>query len=889
MVRAGLLFTLTFLPLLAAADESLLAHSDSLWEAGARAAALAEIDSLLAVIEASDEPHLRTELLTRRGARRIFLGDVVGAEGDLRLAGELSTAHGDSAILCSTIRWLSLAVGIQGRRAEAHSLYGDLLALARKIGDRTHEGWAHIGYASDASYDGHVDQAVAHYEQASALFRASGEVEGELWAENGLGIAYSAQGAYQRAIVCFKRTVAAAKEVNNTLIRAMALNNLGSLEYMTGDPGTAVGHFETALAIHHQLGSLRETITPATNIAHCQVALHQFHAAEEIFAEYLRTCQDHRYPDLAGIVYFERGELEVRSGHPHRAIRSYRAALAYGDTLHIKQRLQAWLGLHRALVAVDSTAAALDVLAEGLQCSRGRQQHDLEIELESELGYRLLGLGRTAQALPHAERAFDLAREMGDPMLQARVLVLLARTEEMNARPDNARAYLEQAATHWEAGRALPLDPRWRERRGAVGQEIFTSLGLAYRDPARAFDRLQAYKARTLLERMLGPGKRLAEHLDAAAKLTTLADLQEETLRSGELFLDIYLGARASLLFALTRDSCRLITLPPKDALRGPLKHYRELLSQQDSPLTAKMLVAANRTLRAKLFGEIEDLLAGNARIVIAPDGISNLIPWSALLSAPEDHGLRPCLRVPSATLLRQMRRRETSRGPMGILALAGEYSESGEELRGAIREVQELANTYRDVRTYLLPRDTLTYHAAELEQSQVIHIASHVRVDDDSPWQSAFHLPGAQLKAAEIAGLDLTAQLAVLSSCESVGGAVLSGEGVLGLSSAFLSAGTRAIVASLWPVHDRATADLMRHFYDQLARGEPVAAALRSAQEKIRRNPETAHPFYWAGFVPIGAGDVSVMLQKRRSPAPRLLAGIALLLISGAFLLCRR
>ena len=92
--------------------------------------------------------------------------------------------------------------------------------------------------------------------------------------------------------------------------------------------------------------------------------------------------------------------------------------------------------------------------------------------------------------------------------------------------------------------------------------------------------------------------------------------------------------------------------------------------------------------------------------------------------------------------------------------------------------------------------------------------------------------------------------------ACESAGGRILSGEGVLGLCGAFLSAGIPAVVATLWPVDDRTTAELMTVFYEELARGETVARSLRRAQMAIRQGHETGNPFFWAGFVLVGDGE---------------------------------
>jgi CHAT domain-containing protein len=109
-------------------------------------------------------------------------------------------------------------------------------------------------------------------------------------------------------------------------------------------------------------------------------------------------------------------------------------------------------------------------------------------------------------------------------------------------------------------------------------------------------------------------------------------------------------------------------------------------------------------------------------------------------------------------------------------------------------------------------------------------------------------------LTAAEAAQLDLQGtQLVVLSACETGSGDVLNGEGVYGLRRALVLAGAQSQLVSLWKVHDEATEKLMGEYYQRLAKGEGRAQALRSAQQVMQNHPATAHPFYWAAFVPIG------------------------------------
>jgi CHAT domain-containing protein len=143
----------------------------------------------------------------------------------------------------------------------------------------------------------------------------------------------------------------------------------------------------------------------------------------------------------------------------------------------------------------------------------------------------------------------------------------------------------------------------------------------------------------------------------------------------------------------------------------------------------------------------------------------------------------------------------------------------------------------------------------AQLTSAAFVHFATHGLVSEIRPADSSLVLAEGNgedgyLRAAEIYGLELTANLIVLSGCSTATGRV-TGDGVFGLPRAFMYAGTPSIVASLWDVSDRATVSLMDRFYRELLRTGNKAGALRTAQLETRR--QYPHPGLWAPFVLIG------------------------------------
>jgi len=145
---------------------------------------------------------------------------------------------------------------------------------------------------------------------------------------------------------------------------------------------------------------------------------------------------------------------------------------------------------------------------------------------------------------------------------------------------------------------------------------------------------------------------------------------------------------------------------------------------------------------------------------------------------------------------------------------------------------------------------------------------ATHGMLDNSSPMYSHLVLaPGGPnedglLEAWELMQLDLKADLVVLSACEAARGRFGAGEGMIGLSWAMFIAGVPSIVVSQWKVEAASTRDLMVNFHKSLilpSRADKTAPtkteALRQAALRVMRNPETRHPFYWAGFVLLGDG----------------------------------
>jgi CHAT domain-containing protein len=156
------------------------------------------------------------------------------------------------------------------------------------------------------------------------------------------------------------------------------------------------------------------------------------------------------------------------------------------------------------------------------------------------------------------------------------------------------------------------------------------------------------------------------------------------------------------------------------------------------------------------------------------------------------------------------------------------------------------------------------------LSHFQIVHFATHGLVNNEHPELSGIVLSMVNergdpengfLQLHDVYNLNLAAELVVLSACDTGLGKDVKGEGLVGLTRGFLYAGARSVVASLWKVEDRATAELMGHFYrEMLVEGASPAAALRSAKVAMWRQRRWSAPRYWAAFVLQGDPEAVVV-----------------------------
>ncbi|MEO0366511.1 MAG: CHAT domain-containing tetratricopeptide repeat protein [Pseudomonadota bacterium] len=352
------------------------------------------------------------------------------------------------------------------------------------------------------------------------------------------------------------------------------------------------------------------------------------------------------------------------------------------------------------------------------------------------------------------------------------------------------------------------------------------------------------------------------------------AELQA-TLDPGTLVLQYFLGEQRSYVWLISRDALKIAELPSKASLRDLALELHATLKRRGRSEASRL------TAGRVLLSPFAEQLRTSARVSIVADGPLHYLPFDALLVSESEPPLllgKAVSYQPSLTALALSRAK--SRKPDGaVFTLAdpvfgnsdqrlaqtsvgsGANGDSLNRLRLSAREAAVLAKlTPERVTAYSgFSASTTALQSEDFESASIVHLATHGFADDETPARTGvmFSLfdesgkpqPGF-VGLRDIYELRMNAELVTLSACDTALGRELAGEGLLGLTQGFMYAGARRVVASLWPASDRATAELMEHFYTGLLRdGLAPDAALAAAKVKLRQKRRFRDPYYWSAF----------------------------------------
>ena len=373
---------------------------------------------------------------------------------------------------------------------------------------------------------------------------------------------------------------------------------------------------------------------------------------------------------------------------------------------------------------------------------------------------------------------------------------------------------------------------------------------------------------------------------------------QQTLLDKQTALVEYFIGEEHAYAFLLRKDDLQMFTLPPSDSINHYLEEFTPSLlgihAFMDNPTQSyrKFNTSAFRLYKHLLQEGIQKIPADINKLIIIPDEGLSTLPFEVLNTELHEKVSSNFEQLPylikryqihygySIKLLEKNLERHGQLKPnTRCLAFAPTYNSGGtviaaldvrkNQLRNGITALKNSANEIKAVNKYF---DGLFIASAEASKANfidrvqdygILHLAMHGEADFENRKFGHLIFSNADTNSLshnllynyEIANLDLNAQLAVLSACETGVGKYESGEGVFSIARSFMYAGVPSLVMSLWKVNDQSTSQIMPLFYQNLSRGMEKSRALQEAKLEYLETAELAyrHPFYWASFVALG------------------------------------
>ncbi len=825
-------------------------------------------------------PKLAQILLQSGGALRLR-GDYAAAATSYALSQKVAEQIGDRSGIAAAIRSLGIVQRLEGNYAGAIALYQKTLALYEELGDKKGIGRSltSIGIANRAL--GNYSEALANYQKALAIFeaiKATGDIAD---VHDDIGIVYGLQGQYDLAFDALEKALEARKTADDKDGIATSLLNIGTLYGMQQKNDQALEYLQQSLKLHEDLKDKQGIVILLGNIGDVYGQEDKPALALEQYQKSLALAQEMHDQENTAIALNNIAEAKLRqhddAGAAEFADRSAKTASEIGLLETVWRALEtggkAYRRLNdpaRAQQGLEESIHTIEALRAQVGGGEEEQQGFLEDKMSAyeEMVGLLADDKRPIEALVYSERA--KGRTLLDVLKHGRIRITKAMTPTEQEREEQLERQL------------VLLNSRISAQKSAVKAEpaALAELDATLKKSRLEYDafHMELYAAHPELKAQRGEIEISPATVESASSMLLSSDVA---------LLEYEMGEQESYLFALTSkgaaDEKELktyrIAIASKE-LRQKAERFREQLAQRNLDFRK-----SSRDLYKLLLQPAKAQLAGRHTLILIPDGPLWNLPFQALIAENnryllEDYAIGY---APSLTVLREMiRSRERNNGVATSLALLAMGNPAigkatSDRLQVAFRDekLEPLPDAETEVKTlgqlyggksevYVGAQAREDRFKAEAGKAAILHLATHGFLSDSNPMYSHLVLSADEkgtedglLETREIMDLDLKADLAVLSACESGRGKVGAGEGLIGLSWAFFIAGVPTTVASQWKVESESTTKLMLAFHRSLKQehGSALATArsLQAAALKLLHDPQYAHPFYWAGFVVVG------------------------------------
>jgi len=589
------------------------------------------------------------------------------------------------------------------------------------------------------------------------------------------------------------------------------------------------------------------------NKALCLYSLGDHESAARVAEEMNQASQTEDIPSVRMINHRLNGQLRHALGDHDRAIEHYRQAFASAEITGQPDRMA---DSASTLASLYLQQRAIDEAGRWNEKARKAVPTGSPYEVNIAINSALLAKARGDAPAAITILGTTVAKQDVDPELRWDGWYELARIyRDRGQLPEAHRCYregirmVEKTQRTFEEEFQAPFLSRLIR-----GYQEYVALLLQRKEEAEAFAVEESSRARVLSHRL--------RTASPAPLRAGLAELRKLARREDVVLLSYWISELGSHVWVASAAGIRRIDLRLEPARLASVveTHRDEIEKLRRDPVQSN--TTSGKELFEVLIAPVRDWIPKNAHVIIVPDGPLHGLNFETLVvGQPAPHYWIEDVTVSVAASHSMLTGEQPASRKSGErLLLVGDAVPSDEfpRLAHAGQEVRALANLFGPSRIQVREGAAAT-PASFLEAGpggfSYIHFATHAKASRDAPLDSAVILSGPphryKLYARDVMNLDLSADLVTVSACQSAGARAYQGEGMIGFAWAFLRAGAHNVIAGLWDVSDRSTAELMQDMYTGLLRSQSPAQSLRAAKLRlIASGGNYRKPVYWAPFL---------------------------------------
>ncbi len=836
-------------------------------------------ESLRFAGEAAEEDLISQSSL-KLGYAHIRVGDPQIAQGHISRALQNWSVRGDHRGMALAYFGLGFAKSTMDEKQAALDAYSNAEALFPDRFEDIEKGKLFNGIATIYEQYGQNERALDYRERALESYRLADYPSGRLATLPSVANLYYLKGDKTGAIRLFDESRKMAKELKEEFYLGIIEECLGDIELNEGRFAAAVNSFNGAIKVYQKLGIQLPRVQDRLGLA-----LENAGDLTEARKQY----------DFALASNTRTKDFVPASGNLYNLARLSRTEGKVDEAIDL---------IGRSLSLTEALRS--DVFHSGLQKSfleRLADRYYLQVNLLTTKFRQTGERSFSDQALQTVERF--RARSLLENLALTEAKFFADASPEIVQQEKDTRALLNARSDRLTE--LLSRDERSDEV-DKTGKEI---------DELK--DRLEKIKI----------GLKQKSPVYSAVKDPPLFDVQQfqkEILDDDSVFLEFSLGEQESYLWLIGKSEITHYTLPSRLSLEAQVTNLLALLqAREQNPadtvesyndrvsLAEQRYSAAAAELSRDLFGRAAEKLI-NKKLMVSPDGRLGYLPLGALPFPNSESGepmvtTNDIVYAPSASILLLLKTADNAsraKPSKDLIVFADPVFSNSDERLGTGGEDQNIfqgsfalmrsaasikalgrlpASQAEAISVSGIIRNSTVVSgfsanrervlSADLGDYKVVHFATHGIFDEMHPDLSGILLSlydakgnpsEGFIRAQDIYGLDLNADLVVLSACNTGVGKEVRGEGIVSLNAAFLQSGARSVVSTLWKVDDHATEKLMREFYSALAVGDLTPGqALRHAQLNMTQDVRYRSPYYWAAFTLHGDNSVRIAFSSGR------------------------